>query len=71
MNLVWHDIPRPMTSEKEEKEYVHGICACDVPYGYSIKIPRTWSDNGVYNFRCEDCGLEGIVICHNILLERN
>ena len=60
---IFYGVPEPLFSDYlKEREYVHAVCKCPVPNTFSIKIPRLFSSNGKYNFHCNACGTEGVVI---------
>ena len=61
INETYHAVPSVLSDSEED--FIHALCYCCIPNYSCIKIPRNWPHkNGVYNFHCELCGLEGIVI---------
>ncbi len=62
MNDVFYGKPEPMVSNyEEEKQFIHGVCKCSFNTT-CIRIPRSFSNTGMYNFHCTECGTEGVVI---------
>lgn len=45
----------------DEQKFVYAHCMCPVPSNYAIKIPKI-EGKSTYQFKCEDCGLTGVVI---------
>lgn len=63
MNKTYYGSPEPISTNPDiEDNYIHALCKCPLPTTYTVKIPRSWSKNGVYNFHCKECGTEGIVL---------
>ena len=57
--------PQPISSvDNSNNDYVFAVCKCPVLMDHGIIIDKRIhkSDNGVYKFKCEKCGLEGEVV---------
>ena len=61
MNNTEFYATEPEKFDGNDKDYIWGVCECPVDISYGLKIPRNFSNNGRYPFRCRKCGLEGII----------
>ena len=60
MKRVYETTPEKYDGNYES--YVWAPCKCPIEITYQLKIPRNFSNNGQYPFRCKNCGTEGILI---------
>lgn len=52
----------PEKFDRNDKDYIWVVCKCPIDISYGLKIPKSFSNNGQYPFRCKNCGTEGILI---------
>lgn len=61
MNDIGFYETEPEKYDGNDKDYIWGVCECAIDISYRLKIPRSFSNNGWYPFKCKNCGIKGLL----------